>query len=66
MSVKSEATGPDVWRLVHGEGAPIKKAAVSLKLSLSRAYELLAEERLRREIAAHRQAASASVVPMKK
>jgi hypothetical protein len=56
-------TGLDVWRLVHGEGGSMKKAAATLRLSVSRAYELLAEERLRREILAHRQAASTSIMP---
>jgi hypothetical protein len=44
----------------------MKKAANILGLSLGRAYELLADECSRREIAAHRQAASTSLTPLKK
>jgi hypothetical protein len=44
----------------------MKKAAYILGLSLGRAYELLAEECSRRETAAHRQAATSSITPLKK
>jgi hypothetical protein len=66
MSTTTQPTGRDIWRLVHEEGASMKKAAYVLGLSLGRAYELLAEECSRRETAAHRHAASSSITPLKK
>jgi hypothetical protein len=60
---RARPTGLDVWRLVHGEGGSMKKAAATLGISVSEAYEHLADERLRRDILAHRQAASTSILP---
>jgi hypothetical protein len=66
MSTTTQPAGRDIWRLVHEEGASMKKAAYVLGVSLGRAYELLAEECARRENAAHRQAASSSITPIKR
>jgi hypothetical protein len=66
MSTSTQPTGRDVWRFVHDESASMKKAASILGISVGRAFELLAEERSRREAEAHRLAACSSVAPMKK
>jgi hypothetical protein len=60
---RARPTGLDVWRLVHGEGGSMKKAAATLGISVSQAYEFLDAERQRRDILAHRQAASTSILP---
>jgi hypothetical protein len=65
MSISTQPTGRDVWRLVHDEGASMKKAASILGISIGRAFELLAEERSRRETEAHRLAACSSIAPTK-
>ena len=58
-----EARAANLWRLVHYEGRPIKKAADTLKISLSEAYELLAYWRSRRDIAERRRVTITSLKP---
>ncbi len=49
-------SGLEAWTLVHQEGLPAKQAAGRLGIPISDLYDLLAHERIRREIAAHRAA----------
>jgi hypothetical protein len=65
MSTSTQPTGRDVWRFVRDERASMKKAASILGISVGRAFELLAEERSRREAEAHRLAACSSITPAK-
>jgi hypothetical protein len=53
-----QATGKEVWRLIHEEHTSMKKVASTLRISTSRAYELLAQERSQRDIAFSRWAAN--------
>jgi predicted DNA-binding protein (UPF0251 family) len=50
-------SGLEAWRLVHEEGRPAKQAAALLGISISDLFDLLADERKKRDIAAHRAAA---------
>jgi hypothetical protein len=55
--------GRDVWRLVHTDGVSVKKAASRLRIPMSRAFELLAEERSRREALTLREVVSEAMTP---
>jgi predicted DNA-binding protein (UPF0251 family) len=46
-------SGLEAWRLVHEEGRPAKQAAALLGISISDLFDLLADERKKRDIAAH-------------
>jgi hypothetical protein len=58
MNNMLQATSKEVWRLVHEEHASMRKVASALRISTSRAYELLAQERSQRDIASYRCAAN--------
>jgi hypothetical protein len=49
MSSSAEGTAQDLWRMVHEEKRPVKKAAAALGIAVHQAYELLANERIRRD-----------------
>ncbi len=59
-----ETRAATIWRLVHDEGHPIKKASNTLKISLSEAYEMLAYWNSRRDVAERRRAAIISLKSM--
>jgi predicted DNA-binding protein (UPF0251 family) len=56
-TTKELINGREAWRLVHDERRSTKQAAARLAISISDVFDLLAKERARREIAAHRAAA---------
>jgi hypothetical protein len=64
MKTVYEARAAEVWRLVHGEGLPMKSVASTLRVSLGEAYGLLAYWKSRRDVAEIRRAARATFKAM--
>jgi hypothetical protein len=61
MEPSTDTLAPGLWHLVHDLKVPIRNAAARLRVPVSAAFELLAQERMRRDEAALRDRSALSV-----
>jgi hypothetical protein len=59
-------TAAEAWDLIHEQRLPAKQAAKRLGIQMARLYEMLAEERAKRDRAGHRAVAILSAVTPRK